>query len=429
MKYFYKLFSLVLITCLCSCSQDGNEPKPIFKLSSTNTFIGDTLTVSGKNLDQIVNIRIFNEDIDPVYSDLANLISKTNTEIKFIVPEMYNEKATIYFGSNLESIDIELFGYIPFSYQNNGTIIRNAQIDQILDDDIAYCYHRNWSQRFKLYDYYSKLEGLPPLNRANNSLYYYVEENIGYHLVSNGTRFQVFSFNDKIGTRNLEFNMSYEDLNQPLFVRKMEFVTNNLAYIMTNNYEIFQVIDGVVMAFNDLYPQLNNIPYSSFKVMNDDSIILFSNEQNYIIKLKNGEVNQINFAENAGHYDNFINVYIHPTFFNNEGGFYSKTEHKIYKSVDYGQTWSAYDVNFAYDENMFIQYLGGNQFILHRYLISPNNIDLKSKYISTDNGKSWRRIFHSSSDYGGYIRMHDEYGFSGTLSYGLVKFRRFPNGF
>ena len=208
---------------------------------------------------------------------------------------------------------------------------------------------------------------------------------------------------------------------------------------MNENGEMFQILDGVVTSFNDVYPLLNNTFYMSqeykdsvigFRVLQDKSIYIRSLRQDYILKIKNGELNMINFSSNTSYYDSFSSSFVEPTFFNNEGGFYSKSEHKIYKSKDYGQTWTAYDVNSANDENIVIEYLGENQFILHSYLINPKNIDLKSKYISTDNGNSWRRIFHSSREgYGGNVSMHNEYGLTSSSTYGLVKFRRFPSDF
>lgn len=430
------------MTCILSCSEDNNnQQSPIINsLSSTNTFIGDTLTLAGTNLNQIGNISLFNEDIDEVFSDQADIISKTDTEIKFIIPELYHHKATIYFGSNIDPIDIELFGYIPYKFEFNGTIFRDAEVMQILNDNIVFCYHDNWNQRFKLTDNFSNIENLPS-DSSSSERYYYTDENNGYILTSSFFDFQVYSFNDDVNNRNFEFSISKANLNNGTnsYLKDVKFISGNLAYIMNKDGEMFQVLNGVVTSFQNLYPELNSTPYmsqeyidftSDFQVLEDSSIIITPWAQNYILRIGNEEANVLTFTANLTHGNNYSNTRTKPTFINSQGGFYLKGEHKIYKSNDYGQTWTANDINFPNDDNIVIEYLGENQFILHRYLINPSNIDLKSKYISTDNGNSWRRIFYSPREgYGGEINMYDEYGMTGSSTYGLVKFRRFPDDF
>ena len=351
MKYFNRLLTLLCITCLLNCSEDNNQQNPIVNsLSSTNTYIGDTLTVTGTNLNQIGNIRLYNEDIDEIFSDQANIISETETEIKFIVPELFHEKVTLYLGSS-DRIDLELYGYIPYKFEFNGTVFRNAEVKQILNDNIAYCYHDNWNQRFKLSNNFTNLENLPSGN-SDDEKYYYLNENTGYILTSDFFNFQVYSFNDNINNRSIEYSISKAELNNGTnsYLRDVKFVSNNLAYIMNKDGEMFQILDGIATPFQDLYPELNSTPYMSqeymdfttnFKVLEDNSIIITPWYQNYIFNIKNGEANTITFNGSTSSYDSITNNISEPTFINNLGGFYSKTEHKIYKSNDYGQTWNA----------------------------------------------------------------------------------------
>ena len=71
-RYFLKLS---IITCVLSCSKDNNQQNPVVNvLSSTHSFIGDTLTLTGTNLNQIGNISLYNEDIDEVFSAQASMI-------------------------------------------------------------------------------------------------------------------------------------------------------------------------------------------------------------------------------------------------------------------------------------------------------------------------------------------------------------------
>lgn len=439
LKHFLKLLT---IACILSCSEDNNNQQSpmINSLSSTNTFIGDTLTLTGTNLNQIVNISLYNEDIEEVFSDLANIISKTDTEIKFIIPELFHHKATIYFGSNIDPIDIELYGYIPYKFEFNGTIFRFAEVTQILNDNTVFCHHDNLNQRFKLTDNFSNIENLPP-DSSSGERYYYMDENNGYILTSDFFNFQVYSFNGDINNRSFQYSISKADLNISTNsnLRDIKFISDNLAYVMNDDGEMFQILDGIATAFLVLFPQLTSTDYMSteyiesvidFQVLEDSTIIFMTWFRKYFFTMKNGEFNTITFASDITFYDKFYNTIVEPIFIKNLGGFYSKSEHKIYKSNDYGQTWTANDINFPNDDNIVIEYLGENQFILHRYLINPSNIGLKSKYISTDNGNSWRRIFYSSREgYGGKIDMYDEYGMTGSSTYGLVKFRRFPDDF
>lgn len=434
MKFFYNLLKLTIITCLLSCSEDNNQESPVVDLSSTKTFIGDTLTLTGTNLNQIGNITVYNENLDEIFGDKAKKISQTETEIKFIVPVLFDEKATIYFGSSIDPVDVELYGFIPYEYEFNGTMFRDARINQILNNDVIYFSHDDWGKRFKLTDNYSNLENLQS-NGDVDERYYYRDENSGYILSGN----EIYSFNDNINNRNLEYSISISDLNDNSYIRDIQFISNSSANIMNGDGEMFQVLDGTVTPFQDLYPELSNTPYmsevyqqatSDFKVLKDGSIIIMPWHQNYILKLKNGEVNMIDFESRISFYNGYAMSIFEPTFFDNMGGFYSKSENKIYKTNDYGQTWTSNEINFPSDENVAIEYLGGNQFIAHRYYGVPTNMYLKTKHISLDNGNSWRSIYHSArTGYVGKITMFDEYGFTVSKSYGLVKFRRFPENF
>ncbi|GGE43960.1 hypothetical protein [Psychroflexus planctonicus] len=446
MKIFRFCSKLLILFFIFGCSDDDQPTLTVNSLSSTQTFIGDTLFLTGKNLNRIGTIVFRNQESDRNTSNTAEIISKTETEIRFIVPELPHEKATIYFSSLTDPIDVELYGYIPYSSFYNGTIYRSAEVKQILNDDIAFCYDNPSNKRFKLTDNFSNYRSLPMYNfdeysyYGDYSNYYYVNEYSGYIINRWHNDIHIHSFNDDTNSTNFEYAINRTDLNLGTgdYIKDFKFVSDSLAYFMNVEDEMFQILNGTATAFLDLYPELNNTPYLSeeywtngFQLLNDGSILIL--QTNGIYKIKNGEVvfNAFNGNLNhtAGYHLNTTRA--KPAFINNNAGFYLESEQKIYKSNDYGETWTTYDVNFPFDGDgrIAIEYLGEDQFILHRYRFK-SSIDWKSKYISTDNGNSWEIIFYSNKQgYGNTINMFDEYGFTGASHYGLVKFRRFPKDF
>ncbi|MFY7670599.1 hypothetical protein ACOSP6_05880 [Tenacibaculum sp. MEBiC06402] len=439
-KYYF--FFLVFVIFISSCSNEETiKPKPEFSISSYNSFIGDTLTIKGTNLNELGKISIYNESIDPIFSTEPEVISKSDTEIKFIVPFLYDEIATIYFNSDTEPINFNLFGYIPYKFENNGSIYRYSEVSQILNDNIAFCYDDNTNRRFKLINNYNNIVNLPSDNSDNYNRIYYADENSGYILSSTDYSLadDIYSFNGDINNKSFLFSIKHEDINSS-GISKIKFISESLVYVMTSSGEMFQVLNEVVTPLQNLYPELNNTSYlnpvyqsqtiDTFEVLDDNSIIIAPQNQNYIIRINDDGVSETTFGGKTNYYNNFDNTFITPKFYKNNGAFYSSAEQKIYKSTDYGKTWTAYNLGIPTNDNIFVEYLGGDQFILHQYLTNTNNIDLKSRYISTDNGNNWRKIFHTSR-WGDIqsIQMYDKYGLTTTSTFGMVKFKKFPNNF
>lgn len=427
-RYFLKLS---ILACVMSCSKDNNQQNPVVNaLSSTHSFIGDTLTLTGTNLNQIGNISLFNENINEVFSNQASIISKTDTEIKFIVPELRHEKATIYFSSDIDPIDIELYGYIPYSFRSNGTVYRNLVPIQILDDNIAYCYHNNFDKLYKLSNKYSDLEELGNID-INPTRYYYDSENSGWFMEFNFSEYYVHSFEDNINNSSFEYSINMNDINQEA-IRFIKYLSNELAYIMNYQGELFKVENGNVTPFSSIYPELSNTPYMTdsysdsayyFEILEDNSVLIAPTNQNYLIRIGNNGVNvlysddMINFRYYGRYNVNFLG---------NEGGFYSNQ--KMYRSNDYGQSWTAYDLNLNITEYDNIFYVGGSQLLFFDNNEHMPNTIKSSVYLSVDNGQNWRRIIETY-DQPNYPMMHDNYGLSSMGRYGLAKFRKFPDDF
>lgn len=427
-RYFLKLSILAFVL---SCSKDNNQQNPVVNsLSSTNSFIGDTLTLTGTNLNQIGNISLFNEDINEVFSDQATMISKTDTEIKFIVPELRHEKATIYFGSNIDPIDIELYGYIPYSFRSNGTVYRNLGPIQILDDNIAYCYHNNFDKIYKLSDKYTDLEELGNID-INPTRYYYDSENSGWYMESNFSEYNVYSFEDNINNSTFEYSIDMDDINQEA-IRFIKYLSSELAYIMNYQGELFKVENGIVTPFSSIYPELSNTPYMTdsysdsayhFELLDDNSVLIAPTTQNYLIRIGNNGVNVL-YSDDIINFEYYSRYNVN--FIGNAGGFYSNQ--KMYRSNDYGQTWTTYDLNLNMTEYDNIFYIGGSQLLFFDNNEHMPNTIKSSVYLSVDNGQNWKRIIETY-DQPNYPMMHNNYGLSSMGRYGLTKFRKFPDDF
>ena len=436
---YFIVLSFIFLLLSCSNEETINS-KPEFSITSYNSFIGDTITITGKNLKEL-DLNKFRIYTDPSILVRPQMISKTDTEFKFIIPVLYDDKAKLFFDTDLELINIELFGYIPYLFEFNGAIYRNSEVTQILNDDIAFCYNDDTNTRFKLVNGFKDVVSLPTDNSENYNRIYYTDENSGYILSSTDYSItdDIYSFNGDINNKSFLFSIKHQDINS-YNISEIKFISENLAYLMTNSGEMFQVLNEIVTPLQNLYPELNNTSYLNqayqnqsiytFEILDDNSIIIAPNKENYIIRINDDGVSETTFDGKTNYYNNFDNTFITPKFYKNNGAFYSKSEGKLYKSSDYGKTWTSYNLGIPTNDNTFVEYIGGNQFILHQYNSDSSNINLKLRYISTDNGSSWKKIFQSSR-WGDIesIQMYDKYGLTTTSTFGLVKFKKFPDNF
>ena len=429
-----KYLILIVLVSLFSCSKDdtSSTKASVNKITPANTFIGDTVTLTGTNLNNLTRISLVNEEPAEKSSQVLNdndFLSKTDTEIKFIVPEMYHENVTVYTTTDSPGIQINLYGFIPYSYINNGSIYRYAEVKQLLSDDIALLESNQFFiERFKMTNNLTDYNPLPSRN-TNDHNYYYTSEDSGYILAEGANVwYNIYSFEDHINNRSLEYGITYEDLNGKE-ISHIEYVSNSSAYVMNRIGEMFRVSDGQITSFSDLYPALENTPYMtddymkytySFQVLEDNSIIISPWYQNYILRFNATDVEVIYFDDSPSQsHEHGRNE---PVFFGNTGAFYSNQ--KIFKSNDYGLTWNEYDVDVTMDEYDGIQYLGGSQFSLHDGSYR-NDSSIRPKYLSTDNGATWKLIYNSY-DAIRDLKMSDHYGLATSEQHGLFKFIKFP---
>ena len=422
MKRFYLIFAILFLFFNCSKNDSEDVLALVESIYPTQTFIGDTLTLTGQNLLRLSKITMRNEDVD-LANQVNSFISQSDTEIKFIVPELYHENVTVYTTSDNPGLEIELFGFIPYSYPNNGTEYRHAQINQIFNDDIAFFEKEVYGdERFKLTNSYTTKSSLPLRDEEDIEIYYATEDS-GWILAASAgyNNSAIYSFENNINNRNLEYNISGEDILLDR-IKQIEFLSNNSAYIMYRDGIMFRVTDGEVTSFSDLYPDLSNTPYLSneymentfsFEVIEDGTIVISPGNQNYILRINDTNVNAIYFDTTVRDL----------RFYDNEGSLYSNQ--KIYKTVDYGITWTEFENRFALGESDGIQYLGGSQYLI--YQNDSFNFDYKI-YISLDNCNSWELIYSWSIPMG-LIELYENYGFGWRSNNGLLKFRKFPNGF
>lgn len=437
MKHSYLLLLLFII--FYNCSEDDSFPSStVYSVTPNKTFIGDTLTLVGQNLTTITTISLRNEAVNKG-QPVTNFISKTDTEIKFIVPELYHQNVTVYANAPVNpGIEIELFGFIPYSKPNTDLTYRDARIQQLLNDDVVFYRTAYNNGRFKLVNNFTDKITLPSKDENlfgyTDYSYHYTSEYSGWIVASgdNYYDYDIYSFTNDINNRSFEYSISYEELNGES-IHQIEFLNNNLAYIMNREGEMFQILNGQLTNFIDLYPNLINTPYvlreysayvDSFQVLEDNSIIIYVPRQKYIFRFSENNVNLTYFESNV--FTTYENGFSEPVFFSNVGGFYSNQ--KIYKSYDYGLTWSSHSIEVAMDSEDGIQFIGGSHFLLHDGA-GPNDPTKRRKYISTDNGMTWKLIYNSF-DRIPNVMISNKYGIvHSSYSSRLYKFRKFPDEF
>ncbi|MER3316650.1 MAG: hypothetical protein RIB79_00010 [Allomuricauda sp.] len=133
---------IAIVGCSTNDTADDTEPSngpEALNVLPAKVKIGDTIRITGNNLDVLTRIAIFNEKLThsnerPFIAEEYHFITYTENEITLEIPWLYHEQVTIDFkNSFVTNWNLELIGIIPI--RHDFTKIR--EID-VVNQDQAY---------------------------------------------------------------------------------------------------------------------------------------------------------------------------------------------------------------------------------------------------------------------------------------------------
>lgn len=435
MKINYSLLILTILFLNCS-KDDVEETTTIESISSKNTFIGDTLTISGQNINLINSISIEQYRKDNSFHKIS-IVSRTKNELKFVIPEIYDKSIRIHTGLNNLTFDLEVHGYIPFSrrtYEDDNPF-RYLKITQLVDDEVAFFIPESpyfipivgglirftdnfekpevltFFKNMEVVDchFFTKDKGwivvFTTLGYVENYNFYYTEDGGKTVTLKNSVPINKFKNNQ---------------------ISSVAYVDENLGYISTYGFGYYRIKGIEIENIQTVYPELTTkFNYAEGEFGNleilDNGVILIYNSSDYvnnknIIRIENNTIT--NFETENGAQD--------ITFFKSKGFYH--TNNKIFESNDYGLSWNQTTTSSDWSSNsefQFLKIIDTNQFLRRRYY-QTNTMNYAKYEVSFDGGKTWKKCFDLPYENVRFLDFNENYGLTiGDRRY--FKFRKYPN--
>ena len=426
MKYF--LLPLFIVLFLASCSEENSEKfsENSEKLLDNAKFIsadlmkpkiGDTITISGSNLNSIDSLFFRHTKEEYKKYDVKiyswNFIARDNEHITLQVPTLVHEDITVR--DNLHAnIKLSLSGIFcvaaPAYLAGAGY---SAMYVQLMSESVAFKNggyqlfkstdgFYNWTQVFESPDwninsfYFLNLNQcwIGVLDKINNSHSIYYSEN---------------------GGKDFSLKFKVTDKYNGSFILKIQFVTDTKGFFIDNDSNLYITDNNSFKNIFDHYPELSvltdgKIDIYDFNVVNENLLFISPNDRRYLIKIENGEVSKYPFEVWPSEA---------PKFHNNTG--FLQVNSDIYKSTDLGNSW----VKVKTFENHYprIHFFNENEGLAFV------NYTPEIVYKTTDGGVNWKQYMTIPKNYG-LFRKHF-YNKTGLLRAGnrgrLFKFKEDSN--
>ncbi|WP_299399125.1 hypothetical protein [uncultured Gelidibacter sp.] len=332
------VIKILLLLIIFGCSSDNSEDtiNPEAEISIDNITplrvkIGDTITMTGSNLDKLSYVHLIHNDRllkqNDVKIERFSFISKSNEKITYKVPKLVREDISILIPDIDKKYKLNLVGFIQI--QNDITVRQS----QVLTEKIAFINDGN--KIYKSIDGFYKWEILVEFSNKNISSFFFLNENIGWIAVMEESGRNIYSTLD--GGKNLSLKYHINDLSNKILdgsdIRKIQFTSQNKGFFKDGNGNIFVADNNSFENVYNHYPNLSSLPFgriklSDFNAVSDDLIFLAPNGDPYLIKIDNQSIT----------YSEFDLYPLAPQFFDNIG--YVQVNSDIYKTSDLGNSWT-----------------------------------------------------------------------------------------
>ena len=377
MKYL-KFLIFILLVASCSNSDSEGSIESLIKINSISPLrakIGDTITITGSNLDKLSYV-YFKHNYMPEDNNVKiepyTFISRSNKKITFKIPKLVHENITIYLPNIDTGYNLDLVGFIPI--QNDMRIVQS----QTLTNEIAYL--TDGEKIYKSTDGYYNWHSIYTIPEGYDlSSFYYLDENhcwIG--VISDITGVSIFYSDNGGADFSLKFNVGHTAGK----INKIKFFSLSKGFFVDNNQEMYVSDNTSFLNIYDYYPNLSLLPFGKieiwdFNALNENLIFLSPNDTHFLIKIDNQNIT----------YSEFYTFPSAPQIFNSIG--YTQVESDIYKTTDLGNSWTKIKTfdNYTPDLHFFNENVG---FAMVNY--TPNVF-----YKTVNGGNTWIDYWTPSS--------------------------------
>ncbi len=369
---WYTLISLIL---LIGCDSDEikeniNDEFEITSITPLRVKIGDTITISGRNLDKLSEFSIQHDDDAPFEHRVRfkQFPSDLTNGIKIKIPKLYYEKATIDFPFGT-SFKLEIVGIIPLE-----TDFENLSQIQIIDNNLAYVLQDD--KIYKSIDGFYTWTDFIEFSGQFISSFFFIDENNGWVGVKENGIMNIYYTQDGGITMSLKHQVG--NAYGGNFIRKIRFSSISKGYFVTNRQEMYVSHNDSFENIHDYFPNLSSTALGEFKIwdfkmVNDDLIFLIPISNSNLVKINRQNVTLTEFETWP----------VVPYFFKNTG--YIQVNSDIYKTIDLGNSWIKIKTfENRYPELYFINNQEGFAFV-NSY---PFEI-----YRTKNSGVTWEKYF------------------------------------
>lgn len=387
------VIKILFIFLILGCSSE-NEPSNDFgvtNISPLTARIGDTLIVTGNNVNRLTLLYFKNNQNDSQsYTENAGQIifpDMTSYQKSFyFIPNIHSEKAIIGKGSlkggqgDKDNFQFN-FNTVGFFQIKTGMpfddlpFFSQYQL-QTVNDNLAFVLVNG--QIYKSSNGYYKWKHISTINLNNIENYFFLDENNGWFFTYEDQKINMYYTQDGGESLSLGFSEDYNVFRGS--VSNVKFINPNFGLFSISGKVFFTDNNGYKDIY-EYYPDLNNLPFgninlSDFTILNENLVYLNSSgDINVLIKVENSI---------ASYNDDFDSVPIGSTHFFGSTA-YQQINNSIFKTIDNGASWNKIKT--------FDDFFPSIHFIDSQIGLVFSDYETQVVYKTIDGGTTWFEYF------------------------------------
>lgn len=388
-KIIYILFPLFIISC-----SKGEDPKPSLSDQSYSAEIGDIITLKGNNLGGVQSVTIFSGEysvpgvtiVEESRGSYQNpfFTKQTETEIQFVLPELYADSYIMRVGD--QEIPLNIKGFIPLNDVLDFQVDKLTGVKLIDENKALVVRDRN------LYQLDNGYHDVTLISR-NVRFYDYLENGDSWYAkISDGEFYEIHYSDAGNSSYNLLTTFHRRDIN-PIGSHPSDIIITpekQIFFSLAN--KAYVKINDEIKSINDVYPGFE--AYSeeereiySFQLTPSGTVYTRLNYGNGYLSLNPGDSTFV-FTEK------FTSMPEGPIFRDNIGYLLLPWENRLYKSTDSGLTWTESSTSTpTHGEELWytkMNVIDANTILLFVHSSTGYDFPYTIAYITRDGGNTWQ---------------------------------------
>ena len=390
-----RIIFLLLPILFISCSKE-EDPKPSFSTQSYTAEIGDLITLKGNNLGSVTSVNIFSEEYNvPGFIIVEesrgtykqpSFTGQTETEIQFILPEVYADSYIIRVGD--QDLQLNIKGFIPMKNDLDFERERLTGVKVIDENKALVTADRTL---------YLLENGYHDKKLISREVHFFdvLENGDSWYARSSDAEFYEIYYNAAGSpSYNLLTNFNRRDLNDHggYFYPYNIFITPEKQIFISSGNGTFVIQNNEIMNVINIYPGLEAYTPEereiySFRLTPAGTVYGQLSYGNGYLNL-NPMDNTFEFSEE------FSSDVRGPIFRDNIGYLFLPWENRFYKSIDSGLTWiesSTLTPNTGEElRGAEMNVIDSNTVLLFLHTSKDSSFPYTTAYITRDGGNNWQ---------------------------------------